>query len=532
MSYSSVVISLAIGLTFVYVASRILYISQNADPPLPPGPKGLPLIGNLNDLPKPGVFEPHHWLKHKDLYGPISSITVMSQTIVIINDAALAFELLEKRSAKHSSRPRQVFAGEMVGWVNTLGLCPYNSRFRAYRKSMSRVIGTKTAASQFNKLQEAEVGHFLLHVLDSPESLLHHIRKEAGAVILKIAYGYTAESHKRDPLVYIAGDAMDKFGRAAVPGAFKVDVMPFLKQLPGWLPGTGFQKIARQWESELTDVTEKPYAFVKHRMARGNNETSFLSRLLETGESSPEEEFTNKWSTMSLYTAGADTTVSAIACFFLAMTVHPEVQRKAQEEIDRVVGHDRLPTIADRETLPYVEATVKEVLRWHPVAPMALPHTSTEDDVCKGYFIPKGSMLFANVWHFTHDPEVYHDPMAFEPKRFLAMDGHKPEPDPHVFVFGFGRRICPGRYLADNSLYLNIVQSLAVFNISKHMENGQEVDPAVRFEPGVISHPVPYKNVIKPRSLHHERLIRSIEDIYPWQESDSEILENMLHPKL
>lgn len=80
------------------------------------------------------------------------------------------------------------------------------------------------------------------------------------------------------------------------------------------------------------------------------------------------------------------------------MTAFPDTQRMAQEEIDRVVGHDRLPTVSDRLNLPYTEAMVKEVLRWHPVAPMGLPHTSTADDVCEGYFIPKGFMLFANVW--------------------------------------------------------------------------------------------------------------------------------------
>lgn len=80
------------------------------------------------------------------------------------------------------------------------------------------------------------------------------------------------------------------------------------------------------------------------------------------------------------------------------MSVFPEAQRKAQEEIDRVVGTGRLPTIADRDNLPYIDAVVKETLRWHPVAPMGLPHTSTEDDVVEGYHIPKGSMVFANVW--------------------------------------------------------------------------------------------------------------------------------------
>lgn len=80
------------------------------------------------------------------------------------------------------------------------------------------------------------------------------------------------------------------------------------------------------------------------------------------------------------------------------MSVYPEVQQAAQDEIDRVVGHDRLPSVQDRNDLQYIEAMVKEVFRWHPVAPMGLPHTSTEEDICEGYLIPKGSMLLANIW--------------------------------------------------------------------------------------------------------------------------------------
>jgi cytochrome P450 len=207
------------------------------------------------------------------------------------------------------------------------------------------------------------------------------------------------------------------------------------------------------------------------------------------------------------------------------MSISPEVQKKAQEEIDRVIGPDRLPSAADREKLPYIEATVKEVLRWHPVAPMGLPHTSTEDDICEGFLIPKGGMIFANVWHFTHDPKVYHDPLTFKPERFL---GKEPEPDPGQFVFGFGRRICPGKILADNTLFLSIAQSLAVFDITKPVdEAGKEVEPVVEMEPGVISHPKPFKCAIKPRSSRHEALIRSIEQIHPWQESDAKTLESL-----
>lgn len=80
------------------------------------------------------------------------------------------------------------------------------------------------------------------------------------------------------------------------------------------------------------------------------------------------------------------------------MPLYPEVQKKAQEEIDRVLGTSRIPKVADRASLPYIDAVVKEVLRWHPVAPMGIPHMSIEDDVWEGYFIPKGSLLMPNIW--------------------------------------------------------------------------------------------------------------------------------------
>jgi cytochrome P450 len=91
-------------------------------------------------------------------------------------------------------------------------------------------------------------------------------------------------------------------------------------------------------------------------------------------------------------------TVSSTQTFFLAMTLYPEVQRKAQEEIDRVLGPGRLPKVVDRANLPYVDAVVKETLRWHPVAPMGIPHMSVEDDMFEGYFIPKGSLIMPNIW--------------------------------------------------------------------------------------------------------------------------------------
>ena len=102
------------------------------------------------------------------------------------------------------------------------------------------------------------------------------------------------------------------------------------------------------------------------------------------------------------------------------MTLNPEIQEKAQAEIERVVGTDRLPTAEDRESMPYGGAVLLETLRWHNVAPRAIPHRLIEDDVHAGYFLPKGTIIIANVWRMLHDAETYPDPMAFNPERFVA----------------------------------------------------------------------------------------------------------------
>jgi hypothetical protein len=119
--------------------------------------------------------------------------------------------------------------------------------------------------------------------------------------------------------------------------------------------------------------------------------------------------------------------------------------------------------------------------------------------------------------------------MAFKPERYLPDDGHQPEPDPRKFVFGFGRRICPGRILAENALYLNIVQTLAAFTISTEIGIRQKDDTTLRFTPGTISRPEPFECLVKPRSLQHETLVRSMEKVYPWEEGHGKILESVTY---
>ena len=152
---------------------------------------------------------------------------------------------------------------------------------------------------------------------------------------------------------------------------------------------------------------------------------------------------------------------------------YPETQARAQAELDAVVGRTRLPTFADCPSLPYLRAMVKEVLRWRPIAPLSGPHRCTEDDWYEGMFIPKGAICLPNVWFMNRDPEIYGENAAhFDPARHLDANGDiAPGPlnakeEGHV-SYGFGRRQCVGRYIANDSLFINIAVLLWATKIER-----------------------------------------------------------------
>ncbi|KIM67833.1 hypothetical protein SCLCIDRAFT_1189995 [Scleroderma citrinum Foug A] len=487
----------------VYLVKQIL--SKRNRAPFPPGPKQLPLLGNMLDMPSIKPWLTFAEWAHK--YGGMTHLEILGQHIVVLNSLKTAVEMLDKKSSIYSDRPVLPMGGELVGWKDTLVLLPYGDRLREYRKNFHRVIGSRAAMAIYNAIEEEETHKFLQRVLAKPGDLHDHVRTNAGAIILRISHGYHIQE-ERDPFVDLADTAVDQFSRSTAPGAFMVDIIPALRYVPEWFPGAGFKRMAREWNATLQDMVDQPYKFVKDQMAAGIAPKSFTSNLLQGRTLSEEDEHNIKWSAASLYSGGADTTVSAIYSFFLAMTLFPEAQKKAQAEIDAIIGSDRLPTFADRDSLLYVEALAKEVFRWNVVAPTGVPHRVSADDVHNGYFIPKGTLVITNVWYMLHDPSVYADPMEFNPDRFLPREGKEPEPDPRDVCFGFGRRICPGLHLADASVWLSAAMSLAAFNVSKVVENGVEITPEVDPSSGTISHPKPFKCSIKPRSAKALELIQ------------------------
>jgi hypothetical protein len=181
--------------------------------------------------------------------------------------------------------------------------------------------------------------------------------------------------------------------------------------------------------------------------------------------------------------AGAETTAAAMNWWMLAMVTYPEVQKRAQKELDTVVGQTRIPTYADLPHLPYIRAVVKEVLRWRPPGPLGVPHLSTEDDWYNGMFIPKGSIIISNIWDLNHDPKIYGDDAAhFNPARFLDTNGEvmslapESKEEGHV-TYGFGRRVCVGKHVANNSLFIDFALMLWACNIKPGKDTNGNVIP-------------------------------------------------------
>ncbi|KAF5372596.1 hypothetical protein D9758_005204 [Tetrapyrgos nigripes] len=481
-----VYIDIPLGALALYYVVRLVrdYQRSRHRLPLPPGPRGLPLLGNLLDMPKEKDWET--FAKWNEEYGDLVSVRVFNQTFVFISSPLVASDLFDRQSSIYSDRPVLPMAGELMGWKNSMGFTPYGSTWRKIRRLSHQLLGTPGRVEVFHAHEEMETVKLLKRLLERPEALKEHLRKTAGAIILRISYGYQVKEGPRDPFVDLVNLAVEQVSQALAPGSFLVNLVPALLHLPEWFPGAGFKQIAKEWGKSLSDTVEKPYEYVKEQMASGTNETSFVSKLLSDSEKKldSEEEFAIKWAAQSFYAAGSDTTVGVIYEFFKMMVLYPDVQAKAQEELDRVLGAwesdssdqcnedgekktrklERLPLIKDRPHLPYVDALVKEVFRIFIVVPMGVPHMATEDNIYKGYFIPKGAICFANIWKMTHDPVTYPDPMTFNPERFL---GPNPQKDPRELMFGFGRRICAGLHLADLSVFISCAMVLATFNIDK-----------------------------------------------------------------
>ncbi|KAJ7247278.1 cytochrome P450 [Mycena rebaudengoi] len=508
VSTSSWMAALTLSVTLLWYLIR-----SRSRLPLPPGPRKLPLIGNLRDMPSSFQWEKYmEWSKEHD--SDIIHLDTLGTSIIVLSSAEAANELLEKRSTIYSGRARMPMINELMGWEFGLGGLPYDKNWRTQRRLFHHTFNIE-AVRRFHPKQRTAAHELLRRILRDPDGVSSHLRHMTGEAIMSIAYGIQVLPTS-DPYIELVEKAMHTFSLAAVRGRYLVDYIPALKYVPDWFPGAGFKRQAKEWKKLTQAAVETPFAEAKRNIATGTATPSFTSygmQIVEESEDKAYMEMAVKNSAASMYTAGADTTLVALINFILVMLANPDAQKMAQVEIDSVVGRDRLPDFDDEDSLPYVSALVKEVLRWKNVTPTAIPHLLEIEDFYKGYRLPAKSVVIANAWAILHDETMYPDPYSFKPERFLLDGKPNPEVKSPDAAFGFGRRICPGRHMAMSSMWITIASILSTFNITKAVgDDGKEIEPSYECFSGLIAMPLPFKCSIKPRSRETEILIRATVD--------------------
>ncbi|KAI0826661.1 cytochrome P450 [Trametes gibbosa] len=477
----------------------------------PPGPKPLPLIGNLFDLTLKRL-----WLlaaSWAEQYGDVVYLHVFGQGILFLNTLDAAVDLLEKKGTIYSDRPHLVMCSELCGCENIVAFAGYGDMFRSHRRLMQSALGAGNIPA-YHPLLQVETCAFLGRMMDSPKDYMHHIQRYIGSQTLAIVYGYRV-TKEDDPHLKRADQTLDLLSNhiASVGSSlWLVDIFPALKYLPTWFPGASFKRKAAVWKAEIEGGVDAPFQWTKDRLRAGNAPTCYCTMLM-TKEADVDEkrEIDIKWTAHTMYIASIDTTLTTLSHFVLAMVKHPEVMRKAQAEIDSVTSGERLPNLGDRPALPYVDAVMSESMRWAAPTPLGLPHRLIEDDVYKGNIIPRGTLVFANIWRMTHDPKLFLNPDEFVPERYLeAMDDSAAKRrDPRNMVFGFGRRKCPGVHLAEASLWLAMVSMLATLDFSKAKDGaGNTIEPDPEYNDATFRLPTPFPCVIRPRSERMMHLSR------------------------
>ncbi|RPD77552.1 cytochrome P450 [Lentinus tigrinus ALCF2SS1-7] len=452
------------------------------------------------------------WKAHQNLckvYGDVVHLSVLGKHIIVLGSQQAIVDLLDKMSAATSDREQNPII-ELSGQSFNFALFPYNHWWRRHRRVFSQHVPPTVPEEQL-LLQEQYVGLFLRKLLTSPAGFRDHIRYAFTATIVKLVYGVdVAESD--DPNVALMVRALEGV-QGFTSGRVLVQYLPILRHMPLWVPVLGSQlRELAGWRAAADEVKQGMFDKTQDDLTQGHQNTSVLANILQELDEDAnivEEHLLAKNVCLTAFEGASDTTFSTIQAFFVAMALNPDIQWKAQAELESVIGMYRLPTHRDRASLPYVSAVLKESLRWHNVMPLGVPHYTSEDIEYRGYFIPKGTVLIANAWACLHDPDVYSDPDLFLPDRFIRNGNLDPSVrDPSDFIFGYGRRACAGQAFAEANMFMIIAMTLHVFDITPPLdEAGRPIQIQPKVRGSFVVYPADCRCTIRPRSAQAEALI-------------------------
>ncbi|KAK1215348.1 hypothetical protein PQX77_022054 [Marasmius sp. AFHP31] len=506
------------------------------------------------------------WVKFREFaleYGPIYHLKAGPIDIVVLNSPEATEDLLVRRGRIFSDRMRVHVAFDIMSASSRMVFMDGSSpEYKLCRKALSTELGSQ-AGKVNQRVQELESTVMLYDLLQhgnqtaelmkgevcaresihDAQFLEKHwfplIRRSSTSVVMQMMYGERAHKIKDNKTLHEIYGVAENLSVVMSPGTFMADIFTFLQRLPDIL--SPWRLKAQKMHEREINLYGGFLTKIRDDLKSGvNRPDCFVGKYIQDRESSASTAGTTGlgltscggWlrDTLLAYTAGtileagSDTTGGALTSFVMFMLWYPAVFKKAREQIDNVVGVDRLPTFEDEKKLPYIVALVKEVLRCRPPGPLGMPHRSTEDTIYNGYMIPKGSLVFGNVWALNLDPSRFKNPMVFNPDRWLENpliplggDGSSQKRD--HYAFGWGRRFCMGSHIAEATLFIVFARIIWGLNIQGPTDSStgatQLLDPwdEDNFSTGVSTTAFPFNVTFEARSpSHKEVIVQSFKD--------------------
>nr|AIY24998.1 flavanone 3'-hydroxylase [Mangifera indica] len=459
-----ILVSLLFGV-LIYFLFNIRSFFNRKSLRLPPGPKPRPIIGNL---PHMGPM-PHHSLAAlARTYGPIMHLRLGFVDVIVAASASVAAQFLKVHDANFSSRPPNSGAKYIAYNYQDLVFRPYGAKWRLLRKITSVHLFSGKALDDYRLVRQGEVAVLtralasagLKSELVNLAQLLNVCTVNALSRVMLgrrvFGDGTGGKDPKADEFKSMVVEVM------VLAGVFNIgDFIPSLEWLDLQGVAAKMKKLHKRFDKFLGEIVEEHKMNIHDAKGKQTDLLSTLISLMENPDDGEEKltETEIKALLLNMFTAGTDTSSSTTEWAIAELIRHPEILTRVKNELDSVVGRDRLVTELDLPKLTYFQAVIKETFRLHPSTPLSLPRVAAKSCEINGYHIPEGSTLLVNVWAIARDPDEWAEPIVFRPERFLP-GGEKANVDVRgndyeIIPFGAGRRICAGM-----SLGLRMVQLL------------------------------------------------------------------------
>ena len=489
-------------LVFVAIFLGIwLYLSTRLPEGFPPGPRPLPVLGNLGILAK-NPPQSHQILKALSKeYGPVVGLKMGSYPAIILNEFDAMKECLVNKADAFSARPsfmyvvnevvtRPVHVGEVGGVIWKSGKV-WKERRRFLLSSM-RDFGVGKRSIE-GKIQEEAIvlGEELMKKAGKPHNIHLLIQQCVSNIIFNVIYGSRFEHTNEGFQTYL-----QRLDYGFQQGTFTsvLNFIPILRVLP-W----------PKWFQKTMSYIRKNDSWLQQNIAKQEesfdpNDIRHLTDLYLLKEKNEENQrytfpyFNFGINLEDLIIAGSETSQTALHWLLVIMLNFPDVQAKCQDEIDKVIG-SRMAALADRDKMPFMMAVIHESLRFRPPVALGVPHAADRDTTLYGYQIPKGTLVMTNLYSVNRDINYWDKPEEFNPNRWIGPDG-KFQKNEAFSVFSIGPRVCLWEILAWGELFLFSTSMLQKFTFQLADPNKP---PSLEGMMGVTLSPENFELIAYPR---------------------------------